>query len=345
MTLTGRGGRLVGMILVVTLAGCPASCTPTPTPPPAADILVSFPDADDPQPLLLYSGSRDGSCRHFESYVGAPDVLLTGVAYDPGCPAEIYVFARGKGAFGLVVDPAKPGTELWLTAALASKSLSIPLASPIPLPMHLWLVADGTDVTTATDLRDRLLGKAYPILDALGTGVTLDTISSVLSSGSIEYDCSAAAEIVANPASYDEFRLNVYFVKNYQYSDWTPAYNCVDVLHPEIIFISWGYDNVQEPTLAHELGHSLGLIHPLADWGHTFAFTTQFESGNFMWDGPEITNVSIGQLYAMNFSRDSWLNTDKSAFKRPEARSCQDNWSSGDCPALDRFVPGGWPPP
>ena len=335
MVSAGGGRRLLGLILVATLVGCGGA--------PPANIVVSFPGVDDPQPLLLYSGSREGSCRHFESFMGEPSVLLKGVAYDPGCPAEIYVFARGSSAFGLVVDPAEPGTELWLTTALASGSLSIPLAAPIELPIHLWLVADGTDVTIATDLRDELLMKAYPILEARGTGVTLDTISSVLSSGAIPYDCDKAADIVAQSASYDASRLNVYFVEHYLGSEWTPAYNCVDVSHPEIIFISWGYANVQQPTLAHEIGHSLGLTHPLLIFGHTFAIAP-FESGNFMWDGAEITNVSIGQLYAMNFSRDSWLNRDGSPFKRSPARPCQDSWSTGDCPALDLFFTGGWPP-
>ena len=352
------------MFLVVTLAGCPGSCPRTPTPPPdllrtrlptpvpvpppsvpdVADIVVSFPGAAETRPLLLYSGSRDGSCRHFEPFVGQPNVLLMGVAYDPGCPAEIYVFARGSSAFGLVVDPLKPGSELWLKDALASKTLSVPLAPPVQLPLHLWLVADAADVTEATDLRDRLLNKAYPIMDALGTGVTLDTITSVLASTAIKYDCDDFAAIISKSAVYDVNRLNVYLVRNYLESDWTPAYNCIDVLHPEIIFISWGYANQQDPTLAHEIGHSLGLTHPLSLWGHTIG-VAPFKNGNFMWNGADITDVSIGQLYAMTFSRDSWLNSDKSAFKRPDSRLCQDSWSAGSCPALDAFVAGGWPPP
>ena len=352
------------MFLVVTLTGCPGLCPRTPTPPPdllrtrlptpvpvpppsvpdVADIVVSFPGAAETRPLLLYSGSRDGSCRHFEPFVGQPNVLLTGVAYDPGCPAEIYVFARGSSAFGLVVDPLKPGSDLWLKDALASKTLSVPLAPPVQLPLHLWLVADAADVTEATDLRDRLLNKAYPIMDALGTGVTLDTITSVLASTAIKYDCDDFAAIISKSATYDVNRLNVYLVKYYLESNWTPAYNCIDVLHPEIIFISWGYANQQDPTLAHEIGHSLGLTHPLSLWGHTIG-VAPFKNGNFMWNGADITDVSIGQLYAMTFSRDSWLNSDKSAFRRPDSRLCQDSWSAGSCPALDAFVAGGWPPP
>ncbi|MCE9602753.1 MAG: hypothetical protein K8S21_11170 [Gemmatimonadetes bacterium] len=314
---------------------------------------MSFPGVAETRPLLLYSGSRGGACRRFEPFVGDPDVLLEGVAYDPGCPAGIYVFARGASAAGLTVDPSEPGSELWLTSALTSKVLSIPLASPIRLPLHLWLVADETDVAQATALRDKLLDAAYPIMDAMGTGLTLDTISSVLGSGALAYDCASAAAIIGEPETYEQGRINVYFVKNYLQSDWTPAYNCVDVLHPEMIFISWGYDNIPKPTLAHEIGHSLGLVHPQTEdgpygpvqiWGHTFE-VDPFKSGNFMWTGPAITNASIGQLFALNFSSESWLNLDGSPFKRPQARPCQDDWGAGACAALNSFVPGGWPPP
>jgi hypothetical protein len=101
---------------------------------------------------------------------------------------------------------------------------------------------------------------------------------------------------------------------------------------------------VRDPALVHEIGHSLGLIAPPI-WSHTY-LVPGFASGNFMSTEPDITNVSIGQLYRMNFSNDSWLNSGMSAFKRPEARACQATWDAGECPALKLVAPaGGWPPP
>jgi hypothetical protein len=306
-------------------------------------MTVSFFGTDDPNPLLLYKGWRDGECREFEPQVGDPDVALIGVGYHTECPSEIYVFAEGSKAVGLVTDPTKLGSELWFTAALSSKSLSIELLPPIELPLKLWLVADQADLGKAMSQRDRLIEQAYPILHDRGTGMTLDTSSSVLASGSISPDCADFGQIISQPG-YDAARLNVYFVEFYKKLQNNSGYTCVDVAHPEIIFIAWGKADVQDPTLAHELGHALGLIAPPI-WGHTF-LVPGFTSGNFMASEPQITNASIGQLFRLNFSSDSWLNSDMSAFKRSEARPCQKTWTAApECPALTLFADGGWPRP
>ena len=343
------------MILVATLAGCPGACPPPkPAPlevlttpafnPTTGNIVVSFPSASGSKKLLLYSGVRDGACRRFEQYVATSDVLLKSIAFDATCPAEIDLFAAGKNAIALAVDPANPGSELWFTAALASGTLSLQLDSPTRLPVRLWLVGDDNDLGEAQAMRDRLLDKAYPVLESMGTGLTLDTATALLKTGVIVPDCAAADLIAAGTVGYDPTRLNVYFVEKYGSSFSTPAMNCVQKDHREIIFIAWGNPWVSDPILAHELGHSLGLIRPIAKWGHTFAVTPDFANGNFMWEGPDIDDISVGQVYAMNFSIDSWLNTSGSAFARPVIRTCPDSWSLvGQCPALNAFA-AGWPP-
>ncbi|HEY5547107.1 MAG TPA: hypothetical protein VIK50_13730 [Gemmatimonadaceae bacterium] len=325
-------------------AGLALSC-PLGTPPTIADIVVEFPGttAANP-PLLLYSGREGANCPEFEPHVANPTVTLDDVSFDITCPVEMDAFAPGLGAFARSLDPTVPGDVEWLETAIESGSLAISLPELTSVPLRLWIVAStATDIATAKGMRDRLLDKAYPILETMGTGLTLDTASSPLIPSVIDPNCDKAGIISTNPLIYDATRINVYFVRNYRnLPDLTPAQNCWLKTHPEIVFISWGNSNVVDPTLAHELGHALGLVHPNADGGHTY-LVPGFDAFNLMATNTDVTNASIGQLYALNFSSGSWLNRTGSLFVKPVVRDCQDSWGTGVCPALTSFEPG-WPP-
>jgi hypothetical protein len=321
-----------------------ASCEPGP-PPTTADITVFFPGTTpaDP-PLLLYNGREAAACVSVQPSVAGPTVLLDDVTYDIACPVEIDAFVPGLSAFARAVDPLVPGDADWLVTAIETGVLSIPLPALTSVPIRIWLVASTTgDVTTARQMRDRLLDKAFPLLETLGTGLTLDTISVTLNPALITPNCSQAGPISTNPAIFDATRINVYFVKDYaNIPDLTPAYNCWQQGQPGIAFISWGNSNVVDPTLAHELAHALGLVHPNAVGGHTY-LESGFDDFNLMASNADVTNASIGQLYALNFSSDSWLNQTGSPLAKPLVRTCQDSWGPGACPSLKLFQ-SGWPP-
>jgi hypothetical protein len=156
-------------------------------------------------------------------------------------------------------------------------------------------------------------------------------------------NCNSAGVIATNPAIYNASRINVYFVKDYaNLQDLTPAYNCWQKAHPEIVFISWNNTHVVDPTLVHELGHALGLVHPNSLGGHTY-LVAGFDAFNLMATNTDVTNTSIGQLYALNFSSSSWINRTGSPLLKPVVRTCQDSWGAGVCPALTLFQVG-WPP-
>ena len=335
-----RHSRLLVTAWVGAVTGFLVSCTP-----PSANVVVTIVGASaTKRPLLLYSGMRVDVCRSFEPYVGSPSVTLTGVSVDPACPNEVDVFAPERSAFGIATDPLIPNGANWISQAMVTGTLTITLPPPTKLPLTLWLVAGpSADQTTARKMRDRLLDDAYPIVETLGPGLTLDTVSVKLAISALSPDCASAGTISTAGGIYDPARINVYFVKNYRNQpNLTPAANCVDVGHPEIVFISWANNWVVSPTLAHELGHSLGLIHPLAKWGHT-DFNAAFPAGNLMANGAAVTYASSGQLYAINFSTDSWLNRTGSPLVRPVVRTCQDTWGAGVCPALT-MIQAGWPP-
>jgi len=310
------------------------------------NVVVSFPGTTATNPaLLLYSGREGANCVSYKPYIANPTVTLPDVSYDPACVAEMDAFAPLFGSFANWVDPAVAGSEAWLTDAIDAGSISIALPDFTLVPLRIWLVANGSlGVTKAQAMRDRLLDKAFPILETMGIGLSLDTASTVLNPTLLPVPfCTNSSSISTNSAIYDVNRINVYFVQNYgNIPNLTPAYNCWLQGHREIIFVSWDNANVVDPTLAHELGHALGLVHPNAVGGHTYQ-VAGFDAFNLMASNADVTNASIGQLYAFNFSTDSWLNRSGSPFIRPVVRSCQDVWGAGVCPALTLFQPG-WPP-
>ncbi|HEX6314362.1 MAG TPA: hypothetical protein VFZ73_05860 [Gemmatimonadaceae bacterium] len=309
-----------------------------------SDITVDFPGTPAAtRPLLLYSGREGSACVAYESSIADPTVILDDVSYDVACEVEIDVFAPGLGAFARNVDPGTAGSEQWLLDAIASGTMSIALPPLTRVPVRLWLVGLNSEIPTVRLVRKKQLDKALPILDVLAAGLTMDTSSVELNALGVVPNCANASTIAANLAIYEPSRINVYIVHGYD-NDPTSSYgfNCFEQGHPEILFISWGNAFLHPTTLVHELGHAMGLQLPSADYGHTYG-EADFSDWNLMAGGPEVKDISIGQLYAMNFSTLSWLNRSGSPFGRPVKRTCQDTWEGGECPALTMVKPG-WPP-
>ena len=333
-------------VIGVALLSGVSACGPSSPPPVVANIVVDFPGTSAADPvLLLYSGKEGTTCERFQPSVASPTVTLNAVTYDPACAVEMDAFAPGRGAYANSIDPGDPSSDDWFVTAIESGSLSISLPPLTPVPVRIWLVAAGTvDIAASETKRDVQLNKAYPIFEAMGTGLTLDTLSSVLTdTANVPKRCAFADAIAMNPAIYDASRINVYFLRDYAgILDLTTGWNCWLEGHPEIAFVSWGNTNLPLPTLTHELSHGLGLIHPKAVGGHT-NYTPGFDAFNLMATNIDVADISVGQLYALNFSMDSWLNRTGSPFIRPVVRQCQDIWGAGLCPALTLFKPG-WPP-
>ena len=317
---------------------------PDPAPPPTdSDITIDFPGTPAAtKPLLLYSGRLGSDCVEYQSIVANPTVVLDDVSFDATCKVEIDVFAPDLGAFARNVDPAVAGSEVWLTNAIASGSLSITLPPLLRVPVRLWLVGASPDMAAIQLVRQKQLNKAFPILGALATGLTMDTSSAVLGSLGVVPKCENAAAIASNLTIYDPSRINVYLVNGYNNSpSSTYGYNCFEFNHPEIVFIAWGNSFLPPTTLIHELSHGMGLVRP--NFGHTLG-EADFTNWNLMAGAPDVKDIRIGQLYNLNFSKLSWLNRTGSPFAQPVQQDCQDSWYNGVCPALV-MQHAGWPPP
>lgn len=323
--------------LLVSLWSCAA-------PLPSGDIIVGFPGTTLAEPaLLLYSGKEGASCVEYKGAIANPTVTLHDVSIDSGCPVEFDGFAPGRGAYAVGVDFSNPASDDFLETAIVAGSMDISLPDLTSIPLRIWLVGFESQVDTMEEVRNRMLDKAYPVFSALGIGFTLDTASAFLDPSALTPHCNSADVISMNPAIYDGSKINVYFVAHYgNIQGLTPANNCWMKAHPEIAFLSWKNVNLTDPTLAHELGHALGLIHPKSLGGHTYAIAG-FDAYNLMATNTDVTSATVGQLYAMNFSSDSWINRSGSPLVKPVVRTCQDSWGSGVCPALT-LVQAGWPP-
>jgi hypothetical protein len=114
-----------------------------------------------------------------------------------------------------------------------------------------------------------------------------------------------------------------------------------------VVFVS--FELKMESTLAHEIGHALGLIIPWRLSGHVDDMNLRVPfpgyRGNLMDGGAEdITTITLGQIYRMHFDRLSWLNIGFPASVRPPSlRDCGvDVYEHSPCPSLTIRAPR-WP--
>ncbi len=130
---------------------------------------------------------------------------------------------------------------------------------------------------------------------------------------------------------------------------------CVEWDAPEIIFVDFARS--LPFTMAHEIGHVLGLVYP--QWGHTlgmpgFYQSSSTELNNLMASTASTSDtdrerkyLSVGQVVRMHLARESWLNrvsaadgtTLRGRFEGglPVVTTCpcRETEASDDCPALN----------
>jgi hypothetical protein len=152
----------------------------------------------------------------------------------------------------------------------------------------------------------------------------------------------------------DPAKLNLYFVSELHY--FYDGLTCIGDSDPNssryVIFVA---DVQHAPsTLAHEIGHALGLVGvaslPQGVSGQYAGDVNELELGpylgtdNLMFIGvSDVGQITVGEIYRMHFDQRSWLWRGASA-GAGYPRECQASpVEGGPCPPLTLHPTRGWP--
>jgi hypothetical protein len=279
-----------------------------------------------------------------------------------GCPSKLAIFTVGHalqferactGAANQQAASAQPGDEGCALDPWSNRSDSVVREQPpAPLAMHLaiWYRVKAPGLTSgdgdprsegaiasgiATDIfRVRRAGIVLEI-DAESGDLGAETVFHVTDAA-----CSTAEEELRFTARPD--RVNVVYVQELHFGGRIRGLTCARPGMSPIVLIDWIKD--ADATLAHELGHVLGLSSqefPDHPYGHTTGLT-QFDDSNLMspFERPlrDRDYLTLGQVFRFNVDNRSWIN------RGPESRTgareeCQaQRFSATPCPPLDLDV-------
>jgi hypothetical protein len=259
--------------------------------------------------LVARGGTVGAACVYNRLRKGRGALDVGQLVPKSGCASDLLLFSQ----YG-----AMSGTRFgWTTG---TDMATLPAVRPrIPVEFSYVLVAKGN---TAAQQAGWDTVQAIALYNANRTGLTFHARRIILPRdlntaevATIGDDCSTVKlnNLAKFPKLYDPMRLNVYFVPGLV--GWRGR-TCFTVGYPNVIYISIAGES--PPTLAHELGHALGL----QDWlnhklGHTGALAQVripgFVYQNLMWTGLydqqalQQWHFSIGQGYRMNMDTKSWV--------------------------------------
>jgi hypothetical protein len=248
------------------------------------------------------------------------------VMTQPRCRSEIALFAHDHGAArypdpywantapgewkfkaSLPVVRQVPVTVYYSDAAVAGRTCAAPTGYTPPSPPPgapdcvVFAIAEANRAFEAFLAGFTLVPKYVRLID--GT----KEASRLIPPSSSKGVCDSAQVIRHTPALYQRGVINVYFSADAYAA--TYGHDCVEVGAQDVVFV---YRDAKLATLAHEVGHALGLWTP--KWGHPSAFTTSppptppWPAGNLMMSNVDaVTDISLGQLYRMNFDARSLL--------------------------------------
>lgn len=332
-------------------------------PPP---LLLSAPPA-----AVLFSGYRNGRCEDDFICTATPDIawlgdLGTASSYNwwNSCDKREMVVLGG----GHAPTPLKPAQG---DPTPLQPSLSVPAV----LSLMVWVIGEDPtlgsvgEYVTQTRLNDARfeLGITQKIFDVLGAGITLDYGIKVLPwvipdpvKGILDdADCDIAETLMngVNDGSMagmqDPARLNVYFVREIQFlKDGLTCYGNKDPDATRYVIFVANQEHTPS-TLAHEIGHALGLVMratmvddtPGRDEGdvNELALDPYLPVDNLMYSGVgNVGHITVGEVYRMHFDRRSWLWRGRAHGDYPV--ECQASpIKGGACPPLTLHPTRGWP--
>jgi len=292
------------------------------------------------RPLALYSGWRDGACwDDFACFGTCGKAGLGDVRWNDSCASEaLTVFAPGRAPHRYLRDLASART--------------LALASPVPVPLTIWIVSEENALPGIWDDRaGRHVARALRLYQELDAGVRLEFNSATdvhridparfeELMGATSYAYCDNAPRLQTPHFAAADRINVYYVPVI-YSFEHGGLACGT--EPEAIFVeylgAWSAN-----LLAHEIGHSLGLVKPralAAEPGEIDGFPDA-ERNLMTSSAAEVRSLTLGQVFRIHFDADGWLGG-RATDVQGGLPTCQDDaYTRAPCPPLTLTAPGGW---
>jgi hypothetical protein len=300
--------------------------------PPQPDTLTI--NGDD-QATLLLSGPRAGGwCDVDRPYIGSWEIQV-GNLLDPSahtCDTELITLAlgRGMGWFRWKPVPAKPPAVVMADKwSNNDDRLTVPLnaLSPREVPVFVrYQSYPAQGVPSEKDLLDGL-ERAQQIFDGMGCGISFRVVSStpfVQPKPTAAADCGADLQWAAKISMPGG--VNIFGTTGSKYSgEWCEV-------HPLVVSVG---DSGGLPTMAHELGHTLGL-----NDGEVNVANNLMKSGS----NPYRNFLTAGQCFKANVTKQSVLHTLKITDLEP--RNCSvEKCVDLKCAGCDRTASPPPPPP
>jgi hypothetical protein len=320
-----------------------------------------------PSMVLLEERAASGDCKWGKPAAFVGTAAVGEQTINP-CSLSLFSADRAMLFHDDLTDPkwppnawSAPGTSFPLTPA---DPLKVRVTVFIAAPQAATAVQDAEEPSTvpsALDLED--LAKtdvdwANILYENNRVGVRLDVKQYVhldgtpdelaIKIGADPYDCVLPPSLQSNPAesgyAYDPAGISVYYVSRINFPpDLSVArvrgiqchhwYSGNPLGSPPgngpVVFVSYGHHSTV--TLAHEVGHALGLNDEEGMLG------TVNIMHNLLPDGPlgadARSRLKLGQVFRMNVWNDSWINT---RLPLPPRRACD---ASQTCPEKASDVP------
>jgi hypothetical protein len=213
----------------------------------------------------------------------------------------------------------------------------------------------ANSVVNPLDLAKSDIALAQVLYDANRVGMQLEVKYKTLEPspdlqlvvGADPYDCIRPVKLPANPNAatfaYDSAAVSVYYVDRINFPP-DPAYPRVRGIqchywysgNPDttlgkppgngpVVYIS--YTHHSPVTLAHELGHALGLNDEQGRLGPTDIMHNLLPDGDLGANAR--SHLRVGQVFRTNVWNDSWINT---RLPKPPQRACNDRYP---CPPVE----------
>jgi hypothetical protein len=309
-------------------------------------VRAAHPDGQVPSVALLEERDNVGACHWGEprAFAGAAEVGTQEIN-----PCSLSLFTGSK---GMVFQENAGGTRWpagqWKTSTAPRDVAPGPALS---LKVTIFLAVTPSTVAASTSagpsdpktLATADVAWANALYELNRVGVTIDAQYVPLQPspdltalvGADPYDCVLPHELPTNSAAtnygYDPVHVSVYYVDRINYPPdlsyprvrgiechywYSGDPNATPPGEGPVVFIS--YTHHSPVTLAHELGHALGL-------NDEEEMTALNVMNSLLPDGPQgadaRSRLSVGQAFHMNVWNDSWINIRS---PKPPVRACDD---------------------